>query len=322
MKIIKHIRILTILALTAAIAFGTTARAEHPDAFAPAMSITVTTGFDEDDGYVGGGMGVSLREALTHAADGATITIPAGVYTLDADSHSGITVSSKVKIKGAGREHTIIDAGNNGRIITVSAGGHAEIQGITFRNGKADRGGAILNEGALTLIDAGFVGNHAEDGGAIYTAGFTTVLGTMFESNHASYLGGGICAVEADVLVSGTSFLKNTAHLGGGIYNRFSMLVLESTTLYGNLAGSGAGIKDYVGFTRVGSSSLAENFGGNFEGSFISLGNNYEDDGSSGFTDGVNGDTVQRSAGTAYKRVTHSPCGDLCHNHREQQHRR
>src|SRR5688572_22864827 len=45
----------------------------------PAAEVTVTTALDEDDGVLGGGKGISLREAILYAPDNSVIVFDLGL---------------------------------------------------------------------------------------------------------------------------------------------------------------------------------------------------------------------------------------------------
>ena len=61
---------------------GGTLLAAAPPPLAHAANITVTTATDEDNGSLGGGAGISLREAVLYGASGDVISLPAGTYNL------------------------------------------------------------------------------------------------------------------------------------------------------------------------------------------------------------------------------------------------
>src|SRR5262249_41006255 len=100
-------------------------------------------------------------------------------------------------------------------------------------------GGAIDNQGTLTLDRSTLSGNRAVTGGGIHggTQGRTTVANSTVTDNQASDLGGGITATSFQGTLSpphGT-LTANTARSGGGIAGRGSV---ADTIVAGNTAAS------------------------------------------------------------------------------------
>lgn len=105
-------------------------------------------------------------------------------------------------------------------------GVEASIADSTFTEnlakGDTAQGGAIYNEGTLTVEGSTFTGNKAEGtngwGGAIYNAGTLTVDGTRFENNTASAQGGAIYVhPKAELDVTNSYFKGNGGTAGGAI---------------------------------------------------------------------------------------------------------
>ena len=125
-----------------------------------------------------------------------------------------------------------------------------------FSKFTAEFGGAINNEGTLTVTDSIFSGNKAGfNGGAIYkTGGTLTVTGSTFSENSAS-LGGAIYNKEDTLSVHNSVFSENTAKdNGGAIYNEGKVFVYDST-FSGNSASLGGAIDIFSGEVNL----IAEN---------------------------------------------------------------
>ena len=72
-----------------------------------------------------------------------------------------------------------INGNNSHRIFTVPSGQSLTLNGPgTLKDGHADEGGAIYNQGTLTIQDVTFTGCSAGAGGAIYNAGTLNMSGT------------------------------------------------------------------------------------------------------------------------------------------------
>ncbi len=94
---------------------------------------------------------------------------------------NGITINKDITIDGKG--HTI-DAKNLGRIFSIGEGFTVTLTNATLINGKADKGGAIYNDGSLTLSDVKLSDNAADSyGGAVFNNGELVVSDSVFDSN-------------------------------------------------------------------------------------------------------------------------------------------
>ena len=94
---------------------------------------------------------------------------------------NGITINKDITIDGKGH---IIDAKNLGRIFSIGEGFTVTLTNATLINGKADKGGAIYNDGSLTLSDVKLSDNAADGyGGAVFNNGELVVSDSVFDSN-------------------------------------------------------------------------------------------------------------------------------------------
>lgn len=158
----------------------------------------------------------TIGKALSLVNNGGTIYLASGTYSEDNDF--GLTIDRSVTIVGQGQTNTIINAKGAGRIFIIKSGVTVTIEGLTLANGTASNpgaysGGAILNDGTLTLSGCTFTNNRAVSyGGAIFNRG--TVAG-----------------------LSGCTFTNNTVlNSGGAIYNSGAMGSINSCTFTGNTA--------------------------------------------------------------------------------------
>ena len=121
-----------------------------------------------------------------------------GTVTLDQDYNynsvddsgrvEGIVISHDLTING---DNIVIDAKNHARIFKIMDGCSVTLNGITFKNGNADNGGAIYSAGTLTMNNCKFEDNNATNGGAIYFASVPGILSNLeFTRNHADGDGG------------------------------------------------------------------------------------------------------------------------------------
>ena len=158
-----------------------------------------------------------------------------------ADFTNGITINKDITIDGKG--HTI-DAKNLGRIFSIGEGFTVTLTNATLINGKATEGGAIYNDGSLTLSDVKLSDNAADGyGGAVFNNGELVVSDSVFDSNDVLNRGsasvdyGGAAIYnwyDGTLTVSGSNFTNNIKN-----YKNGDNLVGAITTI-GNATVSGS----------------------------------------------------------------------------------
>ena len=156
-----------------------------------------------------------------------------GILTLDSDIAmtddeaagfvGGVAINKDIVIDGKG--HTI-DAKNLGRIFSIGEGFAVTLTNATLINGKADKGGAIYNDGSLTLSDVKLSDNAADSyGGAVFNNGELVVSDSVFDSNDivnrgsasVDYGGAAIYNWYDGILtVSGSNFTNNIKNYKNG----------------------------------------------------------------------------------------------------------
>ena len=156
-----------------------------------------------------------------------------GILTLDSDIAmtddeaagfvGGVAINKDIVIDGKG--HTI-DAKNLGRIFSIGEGFTVTLTNATLINGKADKGGAIYNDGSLTLSDVKLSDNAADSyGGAVFNNGHLVVGNSVFDSNDVLNRGsasvdyGGAAIYnwyDGTLTVSGSNFTNNIKNYKNG----------------------------------------------------------------------------------------------------------
>ena len=156
-----------------------------------------------------------------------------GILTLDSDIAmtddeaagfvNGVAINKNIRIDGKG--HTI-DAKNLGRIFSIGEGFTVTLTNATLINGRAVEGGAIYNDGSLTLSDVKLSDNAADSyGGAVFNNGELVVSDSVFDSNDivnrgsasVDYGGAAIYNWYDGVLtVSGSNFTNNIKNYKNG----------------------------------------------------------------------------------------------------------
>ena len=154
---------------------------------------------------------------------------------------NGITINKDITIDGKG--HTI-DAKNLGRIFSIGEGFTVTLTNATLINGRAVEGGAIYNDGSLTLSDVKLSDNAADGyGGAVFNNGELVVSDSVFDSNDVLNRGsasvdyGGAAIYnwyDGNLTVSGSNFTNNIKN-----YKNGDNLVGAITTI-GNATVSGS----------------------------------------------------------------------------------
>jgi hypothetical protein len=247
----------------------------------PTLTMIVNTALDETTDT----SKLSLREAMDLAAGqvdnpdfprSQIHAVPGTVDTITFDSSldgqaitlstagdssigsSALPVSSTVVIDGptgTGNGITLSAAGSSMRLFFVTSTGNLTLQDLTLQGGLVEgtvagagpgRGGAIYNEGALTVLDSTLAGNTAQggagasgSGGAVYNArGTVGITNDTFYNNSAvggtagvglaaQGLGGGLFNDNGTVTVSNSTFSKNIVVQGDG-----STLVAAGRNIY------------------------------------------------------------------------------------------
>jgi CSLREA domain-containing protein len=230
---------------------------------AHALTFTVNTTADDpdatpnDDRCETAGGDCSLRAAIQQAnatAGADEIELPAGIYSLvtpgtgeNAAATGDLDVTEDLIIRGAGASTTIINGGLLDRIFEIDparvGGVEMEISGVTIQDGSLrDPGGAILNNGTLSLAGVAVSDSTAVDGdgGGIFSRGPLTLTNVLINGNRATSDGGGIFSGGMLTITNSTISGNTAGASGGGIENR-GILSLSNSTIASNSAGARAG---------------------------------------------------------------------------------
>jgi hypothetical protein len=210
----------------------------------------------------------TLAHAVAQALPGDEIALLPGVVTND-----NIFLDRPLLIRGSGIG-TSIWQGIGNRLFVVPAGVTGTVRDLTLRGGRApdgenandgESGGALINEGALTIERCAFEdhvagaggpsGGAGGRGGAIYNNGSLHIFASIFARNRAGHAGadaeggpGGAIYNDATVHIRDSSFFDNAAGdgdppaaggAGGAIYNA-GLISVHGATFAGNRSGPGA----------------------------------------------------------------------------------
>jgi predicted outer membrane repeat protein len=208
----------------------------------------------------------AITDTLTIDGRGATVersyasgTADFSIFTVDA--MGGDLNLNNVNVRHGGGETDYYGG-------AINSSGTVAIDGGIFRNSDGgEYGGAIYNDGLLTVRNAtfldnasyyagaidsygglniagtSFIGNTAWDGygGAIYTEGIIVqIADSKFTDNSTDYEGGAIDN-DYDMTLTGSTFTGNEAEYGGAVYTGDDTTI-SGDTFSGNGAGFGGGL--------------------------------------------------------------------------------
>ena len=178
-----------------------------------------------------------------------------------------LVIESEITLQGGGT----LSGGNSGRMFYVKSNGTLTLKNLTLRDGKATAircpgwdkaatvGGAIVNGGALNIVDSVFSGNSALYGGAISSCPDATadISGSQFSGNSAKW--GGAIWNNGEASISGSQFSGNSAnHLGGAIVNRGEASISDSVFEGNSAADKGGAIYNW-GEASISGSQFSDN---------------------------------------------------------------
>jgi hypothetical protein len=159
----------------------------------------------------------SLRQTIADAPTGATISVPAGTYSLTGGE---IAIAKSLTVNGAGASSATVQAGAPSRLFhTSGASSTITISGMTIRDGNPQvvatnkvSGGGVLNDDAtLTLSNDVITSNHADaDGIGPNGSGGVASGGGVFNGND-----GTLRLLHTSVLGNTASAVGSSGHAGG-----------------------------------------------------------------------------------------------------------
>lgn len=197
----------------------------------PAQGATYTVRSRRDSGAD------SLRATLNRAQAGDTILLRTnGTLVLSGE----LILDKDLTLRGVPAGRNRLSGADVQQILHVVSGVTATLEGLTLEHGSAEggeeaAGGALRNEGTLTVRDCTFLGNRSDFyGGAIWNTGALMLDRSRLDDNSASEFGGGI--YNAGTLRIEHSMLSaNWADTAGAIFNAGD-LSIETSTLSENAA--------------------------------------------------------------------------------------
>jgi predicted outer membrane repeat protein len=168
-------------------------------------------------------------------------------------------------------------------LLTVDSGASLAVNGLTFTGGLATYGGAIDNNGSLTITRSAFTANSTTNKGGAIASGQNgtaalTITDSTFASNTSGNRGGAIASGTGDTgnystaTITGGTFTGNyAANWGGGVYSQGSLTVIGSAFTGNNALMTGGGGIATLGSLTVRGGVFTGNTGG-WGGGVLSLG--------------------------------------------------
>ena len=136
----------------------------------------------------------TIKNATGTVNINGTVKIANGQYT--GVNNTQITIDKNMNINGQSEAGTVINGTGTNWIFHINSGINLTITNLTITNGMNEQGGAIYNDGTLTVDNSTFTNNTATDYG-----------GVIFNSNSGT------------ATVNFNRIIGNTAGNGGAIYN-------------------------------------------------------------------------------------------------------
>ncbi len=184
----------------------------------------------------------SLRYAILHEPSGTTINFAPSVSKTITLTHGVLDLKKNLDIEGPGAMRLTIDGNGASQVFFVAQSVTATIAGLTITGASGMFGGAVHNNGMLSVNNVAFASNSASSGAGLWNAGTVAVNDCTFSNNSAS-AGAAIFNGVGPLTITNCTFAGNSAIVEGGAIDNVGTLVLVNSTLSNNSShGTGGGI--------------------------------------------------------------------------------
>lgn len=247
-------------------------------AISTALFLLVLTALSTAQPVLAGGQVTNCNddsEFSTRLSGGGTVTFDCGTKTIALSSIKNISANTtingdgKITLSGSGsRRLFVVNSGfsltlqnitltagygfdgNGGTIVNV---GNLTLTNVTIQNASTSNyyGGAVYTTGPVVITGSTLIDNKAGNGGAIYAAGGTAKVnitnsllqGNSVASNLANHSQGGAIMLYdgAELTISASTLVGNSAKIGGAIYIDTGKATLTNTTVEQNESKQGGG---------------------------------------------------------------------------------
>ncbi|MFO0174227.1 MAG: hypothetical protein ACK51W_17390, partial [Aphanizomenon sp.] len=123
-------------------------------------------------------------------------------------------------IQGQGKNKTILDANSLDRFFQIHSGATVILSGVTINKGLASYGGALANNGTLTILDSDFVNNQS-----IGAKGANGANGANGKNGQSVVAETFTFFTDATAGENGKNGEKGGDGKGGGIYNSGTLTI-------------------------------------------------------------------------------------------------
>ncbi len=164
--------------------------------------------------------------------------------------------------------HITVEGGSGAVFLSTSPS--FTIQDSLFISNTAlHGGGAIFNDGTMTLINNTFLGNSTQGacdqqacGGAIRTNGVMTITNSLISDNYVMHGGAGGVTNGGYLTILNTTLSNNTSMnggAGGAVYHSGAVLSIVNSTFFNNHSISGGGVDNHLAALSILNSTFSGN---------------------------------------------------------------
>jgi hypothetical protein len=212
-----------------------------------------------------------FQRLISDAEDGDTIILPGGHYT-----ENNISIDKNLTVYGDG--YVVVDGRGKGIILNIeedNPNANVTFESINFINGYSSekdyssKGGAIINNGSLTMTRCLIFNSTANSGAGISNRGTLTLENCEFRDNGASDRGGAIHN-DNGTLSMKECILSSNCGYGSALYAVNGHVVLKDCEFKENEGG--AGILIDGGSLQLDNCSIHDNHGRCFGGGIMAVG--------------------------------------------------
>ena len=163
--------------------------------------------------------------------DNSNIHLADGLYELD----SSTTVYNYNAFMGESMENTIITYNKAGYLFSN--------RGTLILNNLTIKGASIYNTNTLIADNVIFRDSNSDYGGSIYSLPAVLNISNSYFINNTAKLGGAICDIGSSMTLINITAINNSAvYQGGAIYKMYAELNLTSSLFINNSAGEGESV--------------------------------------------------------------------------------
>ncbi len=213
----------------------------------------------------------SIQKLIDESNPGDSIYLENKTYV---GNGTAITINKDINIYGSEFQNTVLSGNDKSNIFVVSKDVKVNIIGLNFVHGfkSNEYGGAITNEGKLTIFNSTFSNNYAFGGSISSSSGSElTIYNSLFRDNDASN-GAAIYNYQGKLTIYNSTFLYNKCN-EGTIYNIYAPFSLYNSTFMYNTAERGGGVYNYKGNMKIYNSMFLYNHVNHLGGGIKSFGN-------------------------------------------------